>query len=47
VFASIYLMYWVALPVLFTCYLLYGFLRPYLSRAWKKRIEDELEDDAG
>ena len=47
VLASIYLMYWVALPVLFTCYLLYGFLRPYLSRAWKKRIEDELEDEAG
>ena len=28
-------------PVIFTAYLLYGFVRPYLSRAWRRGIEDE------
>jgi CDP-diacylglycerol---serine O-phosphatidyltransferase len=28
-------------PVLFTAYLLYGFVRPYISRAWRRGIEDE------
>jgi len=30
---------------LFTAYLLYGFLRPFLSRRMKQEIEEELEDD--
>ena len=32
-------------PVIFTSYLLYGFVRPYISRAWRHEIEDEEEDD--
>jgi CDP-diacylglycerol--serine O-phosphatidyltransferase len=28
-------------PLVFTAYLLYGFVRPYLSRAWRRGIEDE------
>lgn len=31
--------------VIFVSYLLYGFLRPFLSRKMKQEIEDELEDD--
>ncbi len=30
---------------IFLTYLLYGFLRPFLSRKMKQEIEDELEDD--
>jgi CDP-diacylglycerol--serine O-phosphatidyltransferase len=30
--------------VIFVSYLLYGFLRPFLSRAWRKEIEEEDED---
>jgi len=30
--------------VIFVSYLLYGFLRPLLSRAWRKEIEEEDED---
>lgn len=33
------------LPLLFTGYLLYGFIRPHISRAWRREIEDEDEDD--
>jgi CDP-diacylglycerol--serine O-phosphatidyltransferase len=29
------------LPVFFTAYLLYGFVRPRLSRAWRKEIEED------
>jgi CDP-diacylglycerol--serine O-phosphatidyltransferase len=36
----------VLLPFLFTLYLLYGFIRPLLSRKMRKEIEDEDEDDA-
>jgi CDP-diacylglycerol--serine O-phosphatidyltransferase len=32
--------------VLFVAYLLYGFLRPFISRAWRKEIEEDEEDDA-
>jgi CDP-diacylglycerol--serine O-phosphatidyltransferase len=32
--------------VLFVAYLLYGFLRPWLSAAWRRRIEEEDEDSA-
>jgi CDP-diacylglycerol--serine O-phosphatidyltransferase len=31
--------------VIFITYLLYGFLRPFLSRKMKEDIEDEIEDD--
>jgi CDP-diacylglycerol--serine O-phosphatidyltransferase len=31
--------------VIFLSYLLYGFLRPFLSRRMKEEIEDEVEDD--
>ena len=31
--------------VIFIAYLLYGFLRPFLSRRMKEEIEDEVEDD--
>ncbi len=32
------------LPAFFTLYLIYGFVRPSLSRAWRKEIEEEDED---
>lgn len=33
------------LPMFFTGYLLYGFIRPHLSRAWRKEIEDDDEPE--
>jgi CDP-diacylglycerol--serine O-phosphatidyltransferase len=33
------------LPLFFTAYLLYGFVRPHLSRSWRREIEEE--DDEG
>lgn len=33
-------------PALFTAYLLYGFIRPHLSRAWRHEIEEEDEPEA-
>ena len=35
----------VVLPVLFTAYLIYGFIRPRLSRKIVQEIEDEAEED--
>ncbi|MGZ4974257.1 MAG: CDP-diacylglycerol--serine O-phosphatidyltransferase [Limisphaerales bacterium] len=35
----------VILPVIFTAYLLYGFIRPRISRKVREEIEDETEDD--
>lgn len=32
------------LPAFFTLYLVYGFVRPSLSRAWRKEIEEEDDD---
>ena len=32
------------LPLFFTGYLLYGFIRPHISRAWRKEIEEEDDD---
>ena len=29
------------LPIFFTAYLVYGFVRPSLSRAWRREIEEE------
>ena len=34
------------LPLLFTGYLLYGFVRPHISRAWRREIEED-GDEAG
>ncbi len=31
--------------VLFMAYLLYGFLRPWLSRSWRREIEETIEDE--
>jgi CDP-diacylglycerol---serine O-phosphatidyltransferase len=33
------------LPAFFTLYLVYGFVRPRLSRAWRREIEEEDEDE--
>jgi CDP-diacylglycerol--serine O-phosphatidyltransferase len=33
------------LPFFFTAYLLYGFIRPYISRAWRQEIEDEEDSE--
>ena len=38
------LLYW-ALPLFFTSYLIYGFVRPHISRRIRKEIEEEEEDD--
>jgi len=32
------------LPAFFTLYLIYGFIRPSLSRAWRREIEEEEEE---
>ena len=32
--------------ILFLSYLLYGFARPWISKAWRREIEDEIETDA-
>lgn len=34
------------LPAFFTAYLVYGFIRPSLSRAWRREIEEEDETEA-
>jgi CDP-diacylglycerol--serine O-phosphatidyltransferase len=36
----------VVLPLMFTCYLLYGFIRPRISRKVREDIEEESDDDA-
>jgi CDP-diacylglycerol--serine O-phosphatidyltransferase len=33
------------LPLFFTAYLLYGFVRPRLSHAWRREIEEEDDDE--
>jgi CDP-diacylglycerol--serine O-phosphatidyltransferase len=35
------------LAVLFLTYLLYGFFRPFISRAWRREIEEDEADDDG
>jgi hypothetical protein len=35
----------IVLPAMFTIYLLYGFIRPQISRKIRHEIEDEDEDD--
>jgi len=34
------------LPLFFTAYLLYGFIRPHISRAWRHEIEEDEEENA-
>jgi CDP-diacylglycerol--serine O-phosphatidyltransferase len=31
--------------ILFLAYLLYGFLRPWLSREWRREIEEEIGEE--
>ena len=33
------------LPLFFTGYLVYGFVRPRLSRAWRREIEEEDDEE--
>jgi CDP-diacylglycerol--serine O-phosphatidyltransferase len=33
------------LPFFFTAYLVYGFVRPHISRAWRKEIEEDEDED--
>jgi len=33
------------LPLFFTAYLIYGFVRPSISRAMRREIEDEDDDE--
>jgi CDP-diacylglycerol--serine O-phosphatidyltransferase len=33
------------LPTVFTAYLVYGFIRPYISRRMRDEIEDEADDE--
>lgn len=33
------------LPLFFTGYLLYGFVRPHISRAWRREIEEDEDDE--
>jgi CDP-diacylglycerol--serine O-phosphatidyltransferase len=35
------------LPAFFTLYLVYGFVRPSISRSWRREIEEEDEDEPG
>lgn len=37
----------VVAPVVFTSYLVYGFVRPHISRSMREEIGDEAEDDPG
>jgi CDP-diacylglycerol---serine O-phosphatidyltransferase len=37
----------IVLPLMFTLYLLYGFVRPRISRKVRREIEEEDEDDSG
>jgi hypothetical protein len=35
----------VVLPLIFTCYLIYGFVRPRISRRMRLEIEEEEESE--
>ena len=40
------IVYWHWMPaVLFVTYLLYGFFRPFVSRAWRRQIEEDEDDE--
>jgi len=38
--------YWWMPALMFVSYLLYGFLRPFISRAWRREIEEEEDDES-
>ncbi len=40
------LLYWV-MPLFFTAYLIYGFIRPHISRKIREEIADDEDDDEG
>ena len=40
------LLYWV-MPLFFTAYLVYGFIRPHVSRKMREEIADDEDDDEG
>lgn len=40
------LLYWV-MPLFFTAYLIYGFIRPHVSRKMREEIADDEDDDEG
>jgi CDP-diacylglycerol--serine O-phosphatidyltransferase len=37
----------VTFALLFVAYLLYGLVRPWISRRWRREIEEEDEEEAG
>src|SRR5450432_4020173 len=39
--------FYYVLPAFFTAYLIYGFVRPSLSRAWRREIEEEDDEPDG
>ena len=44
---SLNILYFQWMPaVMFVSYLLYGFLRPFLSRAWRRELEEDPEEEA-
>jgi CDP-diacylglycerol--serine O-phosphatidyltransferase len=45
VIVTIITYYAYALSVVFLAYLLYGFFRPYISKAWIREIEEDVEED--
>ncbi len=38
--------YWWMPAVMFVSYLLYGFLRPFISRAWRREIEEDDDESS-
>ncbi len=38
---------YIVMPILFTAFLLYGFVRPYISRKMQREIEDDEDDEEG
>ena len=36
---------YIVMPVVFTAFLLYGFVRPYISRKMQHEIEDDEDDE--
>ena len=39
--------FYYVLPLFFTAYLIYGFVRPRLSRAWRREIEEDEDETDG
>ncbi|MDD5262533.1 MAG: CDP-diacylglycerol--serine O-phosphatidyltransferase [Methylacidiphilales bacterium] len=45
--ALVVIYYRFSLAIVFTCYLIYGFVRPYVSKAWRSDFEEEDEENNG